>query len=357
MKKSPVIRFFFNVSVLILALAVMALVALKSYVGVFAKSSHEVHAMVEIPRGSSLKNVCELLYEQGIIENKQLFYWYIRLGRKEGNKVQAGFYQFDGFITNEAIVNSLKSGRDRAYKITFKEGETLINLVQNLTESGLITEEEFIAAMKDSPILSFIPEPLVTKRQNLKNDMGGVEGYLFPDTYFFTKKDGAHHIISTMHNRLMEKLDGPIMERIKERGQSLHEVLTLAAIVEKETGAAFERPIIASVYQNRLMKRMRLQADPTVIYGIKDYDGKIHKSDLLNYHPYNTYTISALPPGPIAAPGLLSIRAVLWPSETNYLYFVSKNDGTHIFCENLNCHNQAVKKWQIDFFKSAARSP
>lgn len=316
-----------------------------------------VQAIVEIPRGTPLKGVSQLLYQQKIIDNPSIFYWYMRIGRSDGNKIQAGFYQFDGVMTMKAIVDSLRSGRDRAYKIVFKEGETLNDLVASLEKHSLVSETQFIDAMRASEIMDLIPEHLAKERHFLKNDMGGIEGYLFPDSYFFTQKEGAAAIIKKMHQRLLDKLKGPILERMNERGLSMHQLLTLAAIVEKETAAESERPLIASVYLNRLTQKMRLQADPTVIYGIKDYQGKIRKRDLLTYHPYNTYKIPGLPPGPIAAAGLLSIRAVLWPSESKYIYFVSRNDGTHVFCENLNCHNQAVKKWQIDFFKSTAQKP
>lgn len=332
------------------------LLFLKFYFRSYAEKPQTLaQAMVEIPRGTPLKGVSLLLHQQKIIDNPSIFYWYMRLGRSDGNKIQAGFYQFDGVMTMKAIADSLRTGRDRAYKIVFKEGETLNDLVASLEKNGLVSEAQFIEAMRASEILALIPDPLVKERRFLKNDMGGIEGYLFPDSYFFTQKDGAEAIIKKMHQRLLDKLKGPVLERMKERGLSLHEVLTLAAIVEKETGALSERPVIASVYQNRLAQKMRLQADPTVIYGIKDYNGKIRKSDLLTFHPYNTYKIQGLPPGPIAAAGLESIRAVLWPSESKFIYFVSRNDGTHIFCENLNCHNQAVKKWQVDFWKPTAQ--
>lgn len=349
-------KVLFRLGVLTFVAGVAALIFIKLYFDSFAHKEQQIdQASVEIPYGTPLSKVSQLLYENKIISQPSIFYWYLRLGRKGGSKIQAGYYQFDGTRTNEQIADSLKTGYDKAIKIVFKEGETLLDLVSSLEKNGLIKEEQFIEAMIKSEILDSIPHA-VKSRSVLKNDMGGLEGYLFPDTYFFTKKDTALSIIRKMHKRLLDKLAGEIFERLEERGQSLHEVLTLAAIVEKETGVPFERPIIASVYQNRLAHKMRLQADPTVIYGIKDYNGKIRKSDLLTLHAYNTYKIPGLPPGPIAAPGLESIRAVLWPSETKFLYFVSKNDGSHIFCENIACHNRAVKTWQIDYWKKRAQA-
>lgn len=311
--------------------------------------------MVEIPFGSSLRRVSAILADAKVIDDPSRFYWYLRLGRSDSAKIQAGYYNFAGGLSRLLIADRLLFGVDQSFKITFKEGETLVSLADNLANRGLVTKEQFVQAMTNEGLIKLIGAPNAAMRTGLENDVGGIEGYLFPDTYFFTKKDTAESIIKKMHFRLLAMLDDQIHRRMTERHQTLHEVLTMAAIVEKETGAPAERPMIASVYQNRLKMGMRLQADPTVIYGTKNYDGKLHKADLLAVHPYNTYRMAGLPPGPIAAPGLSSIRAALWPDETNYLYFVSRNDGTHVFCEDLACHNDAVRKWQIDYFRNAAK--
>lgn len=324
----------------------------------FAVGQEEVvisgETLVEIPYGSSLRRVSEILKEAGLIDDASRFYWYLRLGRADGLKIQAGFYEFLGSITKQALAKRLLSGYDQSWRLTFKEGQTLKDLAAMLETMGLASQDDFVAAMQSDEIVNLIKAPQARKRKALNNDMGGIEGYLFPDTYFFSKRDSALAVIRTMYERLIALLDEDMLARMDELHLSLHDVLTLASIIEKETGAPEERPAIASVYKNRLRLGMRLQADPTVIYGIKDYDGKIRKKDLLTHHPYNTYTMKGLPPGPIASPGLASIRAALWPSDTKYLYFVSKNDGSHEFCENLSCHNKAVKRWQIDYFKERA---
>lgn len=345
-------RIFFLFLVAIALCAGLGAVFIKSYFSSVAKETVSLsQIVVEIPYGSSLKSVTRLLAEQKVIPDERAFYWYMRFARNDAGKIQAGYYQFDGTYSLAQLAESLKNGRDRAFQIIFKEGETLVDLAQSLEAAGIVSQADFISAMTSRDVLSLLDVP--QERKMLKNDVGGIEGYLFPDTYFFTKKDSAKTIISIMYRHLLNKIDEPMRIRMKEIGMSLHQVLTLAAIVEKETGATLERPIIASVYLNRLKKGMRLQADPTVIYGIKDYDGKIRKSDLLTFHSYNTYKIEGLPPGPIASPGIEAIKAVLWPAESSYLYFVSKNDGSHVFCDNLACHNKAVKKWQVDFFKTA----
>ncbi len=355
------LRKFFRIFILLGIVGVLSLgligVLIKSYFSSMATKTVQLsEVIVEIPYGSSLKNVSKLLSEKNIVSNDQIFYWYMRLARKDAHKIQAGYYQFNGTYSYAQLAESLKNGRDRAAKIIFKEGETLVDLVKTLEAQGVLTKADFIKAMTSQDVLSLVNAPHQEARKELENDVGGIEGYLFPDTYFFTSKDSPKTIISIMHRHLLNKIDEPMKLRMKEIGMTLHQVLTLAAIVEKESGAENERPVIASVYLNRLKIGMRLQADPTVIYGMKNYDGKIRKSDLLSPHAYNTYTMSGLPPGPIAAVSIMAIKAVLWPEASSYLYFVSKNDGTHEFCPNIKCHNQAVKKWQIDYFRNTAQT-
>lgn len=311
--------------------------------------------MVAIPYGSSLRKVSEIIAFAGVVDSAPKFYWYMRLGRLDGGKIQAGYYDFAGDVSKRLVAERLLSGKDQSFRVTYKEGQTLVDLVQVLTALELINKEDFITAMRSPEILGLIPFKDGHKRQSLENDMGGIEGYLFPDTYFFSKRDTAPDVIKKMYGRLLALLDETIIARMHEQGLGLHEVLTIASIIEKETGIKAERPVIASVYKNRMQKGMRLQADPTVIYGIKNYAGKISKADLKLLHPYNTYQIKGLPPGPIAAPGIDSIKAALWPAETKLLYFVSRNDGTHEFCETIACHNKAVKIWQIDYFKNLSK--
>jgi len=174
-----------------------------------------------------------------------------------------------------------------------------------------------------------------------------LEGYLFPDTYHFPKGLPLDEIMGTMVNRFQEIFSTEWQERSRQMGMSIHQVVTLASIIEKETGAAFERPLIASVFHNRLAKRMRLSSDPTVIYGIKDFDGNLTRKHLKTANPYNTYLNKGLPPGPIANPGVAALEAALYPAETDYLYFVSKKDGTHQFSTSFKEHNRAVRKYQL----------
>ena len=173
------------------------------------------------------------------------------------------------------------------------------------------------------------------------------EGYLFPDTYFFPKEVTIERIISTMVKRFWSVFVPEWQARAKDLGLTVHQVVTLASIIEKETGAPFERPIISSVFHNRLKKKMRLESDPTVIYGIKNFDGNLTRKHLTTPTPYNTYKIRGLPSGPIASPGGASLEAALYPDDTKFIYFVSRKDRTHQFSTNLKQHNRAVQKYQL----------
>ena len=175
-----------------------------------------------------------------------------------------------------------------------------------------------------------------------------VEGYLFPETYFFQKQASAEKIIRAMIGRFKSVFTKEWKNRAQELGFSVHEIVTLASIIEKETGVAKERSIISSVFHNRLEKGIRLASDPTVIYGIENFDGNLTRQDLRTRTPYNTYTNYGLPPGPIANPGKAALEAALYPADTPYLYFVAKPDNTHHFSTTLAEHNRAVRKYQLN---------
>lgn len=183
-----------------------------------------------------------------------------------------------------------------------------------------------------------------------------LEGYLYPDTYKFPRPSAAKDVVRAMVDQLGQVFNEELRSRAKDLHLTQHEVLTLASVIEKETGAGDERPQISSVFHNRLKKRIPLQSDPTVIYGLTNFDGNLHKKDLSHPSPYNTYRWTGLPPGPIANPGAHSIRAALYPVPSAYLYFVSKNDGTHQFSATLMEHNKAVEKYQKRPFRRAGHS-
>jgi UPF0755 protein len=188
-------------------------------------------------------------------------------------------------------------------------------------------------------------DPETVRGQGIEADT--LEGYLFPDTYYFPRGLDSATIIATMVKQFRAAFKPAWEQQAEALGMTVHEVVTLASIIEKETGAPEERPLIASVFHNRLKKGMRLETDPTVIYGIPDFDGNIKRRHLETYTPYNTYKIKGLPPGPIASPGALALEAALYPAQSEFLYFVSKKDGTHQFSRTIKEHNAAVRKYQL----------
>ncbi len=229
----------------------------------------------------------------------------------------------------------LTEGTVRASKVTIPEGSTLRQIAELLAVEGLVNVNRFFELATDPSVASsYVPEAET------------LEGFLFPDTYHFVQGQGEETIIEAMVHRFYQGF--PIEDELRagQRGTSLYEIVTLASIVEKEAVADREKPIIAGVFYNRLHKGMRLQADPTVLYG-RNRRGRIRTRDLRAKHPYNTYIHHGLPPGPIASPGAAALKAVLEPAHVDYLYFVSKNNGTHHFSKTLKEHNRAVRKYQL----------
>jgi UPF0755 protein len=235
-----------------------------------------------------------------------------------------------------SILQQLTDGSVRLHRLSVPEGFNIHQIAENVEAAGFCDRQSFISAATDEEFV---------RRMNISAST--FEGFLFPDTYYFSKDVSSQQIISAMVARFHKAFLPEWKERAKEMGFSVNEIITLASIIEKETGVGSERPIISSVFHNRLKRKMRLATDPTVIYGIKNFNGNITKKDLNTYTPYNTYMISGLPPGPIANPGSESIKAALYPATTKYLYFVAKRDKTHHFSSTLEEHNRAVRKYQL----------
>ena len=286
-----------------------------------------------VPYGASFRQVANQLQEQGFISNRYLFMlWGKLLGYSK--KIKSGEYRISSAMPPVNILAVLAKGVVVTHTVTIPEGYTMRQIAAVLSEKGIVSAKEFLRVCSD---------PKVVAGYGLEGET--LEGYLYPDSYQFSRGLSAKKVVDVMVNRFLEMVS-PYLDRIKEKGMSLREVITLASIVDKETGLAKERPLIASVFLNRLKKGMRLESDPTVIYGIENFNGNLTRKDLERRTPYNTYVIKGLPPGPIANPGIESIRAVLYPAPSSYLYFVSRNDGSHYFSSNLAEHNRAVAKYQ-----------
>ena len=289
--------------------------------------------VIVLKEGMTLKEVADELERTGIISHGSLFMMWARL-LGYSRQIKAGEYRLNSNMPPIKILKDLTRGAIITHSITIPEGFTKEQIAELLAIKGLADKKEF---------LSLTDDPEVSKKYGVGGS--GLEGFLYPDTYQFGRGLFAESIIHVMVKRFWEVMR-PFKVRVSETGMTMEEVVTLASIVEKETGRPEERSLIASVFLNRLKHGMRLESDPTVIYGMTNFNGNLTRKDLSTPTPYNTYVILGLPPGPVANPGLESIKAVLYPAETDYLYFVSKNDGSHYFSKTLSEHNKAVNRYQ-----------
>ncbi len=289
---------------------------------------------IAIRRGMSFKDVAYLLENEGIIRGIKRF---ILLGKLSGAslKVKAGEYELSSEMTPLQVLNALTRGEVKQYKVSIPEGYAVRQIAEFLDKKGITNGEAFLEKC-------FSPQYV----SSVGIEANSLEGYLFPDSYLFSKSLSGEDVIETMVRQFRQIYIPQYSERAKELGFSDYEILILASIIEKEAAIPRERLLVSSVYHNRLKRNMRLYSCPTVIYGIKDFDGNLTKRDLERYTPYNTYIIRGLPPGPICNPGKEAIEAALYPAKTKYLYFVSKNDGSHHFSSTLKEHNIAVRKYQ-----------
>ncbi len=309
------------------------------YMGYFLISPAGVDEKEEIfivKKGSGLRPVATELEERGLIRSRHLFMvWAILKGGTRN--IKAGEYSLSQSLPPVRMFHILASGAVKTYPVTIPEGLTAEQIAEILAKKNLIDKGEFISLVRDKTLVA-----------SYHIDGPSLEGYLYPDTYLISRDMGAKGLIDLMVNRFWHVYNSLIRDQKSSAGglSELREVVTLASIVEKETGLAEERPIIASVFLNRLKKRMRLESDPTVIYGLEDFDGNLKRGDLRTPSPYNTYIHHGLPPGPIANPGREALSAVIDPVKTGYLYFVSKNDGSHYFSTTLKEHNRAVARYQ-----------
>lgn len=284
---------------------------------------------------SGLKSIANQLVQQGVLIEPWRFVILAKLLNKEKN-LQAGNYTLNRNVTPYQLLLSLNHGKATQGSVTFIEGRTFAQMREKLEKNDAV--KHTITTLSESEILK-----LMGARY------GNAEGLFFPDTYYFDRNTADTVLLQRSYDAMQSKLNAAWLGR--ETGlpyKNAYQALIMASIVEKETGKASERPMIAGVFINRLRIGMRLQTDPTVIYGMgAQYKGNIRKKDLLADTPYNTYTRNGLPPSPIAMPGSAAIEAALHPAKTKALYFVGKGDGSHAFSNNLEDHNRAVVKYQL----------
>jgi UPF0755 protein len=297
---------------------------------------------VEIPAGAGASVIRERLVGAGIVQDGLT----LRLALRwtgASRDLQAGEYRFDRPMTAVEVVNKIARGDVYGQRITFPEGLTLREMAALYESRQLGTSREFIDAARNVALIQDL-DPVATD----------LEGYLFPDTYTVGRTAVASQLVESMVAGFRAAYPAGAPQPADQPPLTTRQIVTLASLIEKETGKPDERPIVSAVYRNRLKIGMGMQADPTVVYALQRagrYDGNIRKEDLAINSPYNTYRYPGLPPGPIASPGKASLEAAVQPADVDYLFFVSRNDGSHVFARTLTEHNRNVQEFQIRYFQ------
>lgn len=319
---------------LVAAAGFLAFIVIYTSLSLLYSTPREAEVGVHIPAGAGYRKALSLFHEKGVIHSELPL---LILGRFAGieKTVRPGLYRIPKDANALDVFYKMRIGETETITLTVPEGYNLKEIAMSVEKTGLASKEEF---------LRFAQDQMFTARLGLK--VSTFEGFLFPDTYKIAVGAGPEDIIKTMVERFHKMFEPELNKRLSKSGMTLIQAVTLASIVEKEARKNSERGLIAAVYLNRLKKGMRLEADPTILYGVRSTAGPIRRSEIRRRTPYNTYVIKGLPPGPIANPGLESIKAALYPADVDYLYFVAKNDGTHYFSKTLREHNKAVRKYQ-----------
>ncbi len=307
---------------------------------------HQAYAgsevFVNIAPGTSSPAIGRQLVEAGVVRDELTFR--LALWRSgQARRLQAGEFRFSQPMSALTVVGMLASGQVHLRPITFPEGLTRREMADLFARSGFGTAEEFWSASARVELVADL-DPVATD----------LEGYLFPETYSLPRDATADDLVEAMVVQFERAFDDELVERASNRELSVREVVTLASLIQTETGLNEERQIVSAVYNNRLERGMPLQCDPTVIYALELadlYDGNLTRENLQFDSPYNTYRYPGLPPGPIAAPGAGDLRAALYPADVSYVYFVSRNDGSHVFADTLREHNRNVQEYQVEYFR------
>jgi peptidoglycan lytic transglycosylase G len=314
------------------------------------KGYQSAEVFVEIPQGAGSPEIRRRLVESGVVSDdfilRAAMWW---SGRSRS--LQAGEYRFDQPVSPLAVVDKIASGDVYTQRLTFPEGLTIPEMAKVFEARGFGPARSFIKAAADGSLV-----------KDLDPKAPDLEGYLFPETYSLPRRVDASRLVAMMVDRFRAIYDEPLRARAEAQQMATRQVVTLASLIEKETARPDERPLVSAVYRNRIKQRMGMQADPTVVYALMKagkYDGNIRREDLNFDSPYNTYRYPGLPPGPIAAPGRASLEAALEPADVPYLYFVSRNDGSHVFAATLQEHNANVYQYQVLYFRAqrAAQGP
>jgi UPF0755 protein len=302
----------------------------------------EAEVFVDIPPGSSTGTIGRRLVDAGVVRDARTFQVALWISGRS-RALRAGEYRFEAPMHALDVIDKIARGDVYRRRLTFREGLTVAEMAQVFEERGFGSAADFRAAAGNAALI-----------HDLDPAAQDLEGYLFPETYALPRGTTAAAVVAQMVEGFKNALTPEIRGNASAAGLSIRQLVTLASLVEKETGTPAERPLVAAVYSNRMRIGMGMQADPTVIYALQKagkYDGNLRRDDLQFDSPYNTYRYAGLPPGPIAAPGKASLEAAAKPADVDYLYFVSKNDGSHVFATTLDEHNKNVYTWQIEYFR------
>jgi UPF0755 protein len=334
---------------LIVLLGAVALIAIAAGLAIGWQRIHEPYKgysnseqFVEVPSGASTREIGRRLIDAGVIRDDlgfRLATWW----SGEGRSLQAGEYRFDRPLSPLEVVDTVARGAVYGRRITFPEGLTIPEMARIFESQGFGPAAAFTQAARNESLIA-----------DLDPAAADLEGYLFPETYALPRGTAASALVEIMVRRFRDVYTPELRARAEAAGLNTRQLVTLASLVEKETGQGSERPLVAAVYRNRMKIGMGMQADPTVIYALQKagrYDGNISRDDLQFDSPYNTYRYAGLPPGPIAAPGSAAIAAAAAPADVPYLYFVSRNDGSHVFSTTLDEHNRNVQRFQVEYFR------
>lgn len=291
--------------------------------------------VVLVKPGSAFGQVARTLEQRGVIADSRRFVLLARW-QEVTARIQAGEYLFEEAARPAEVLQRLVAGDVRKLQVTIPEGFNLKEIAARVERADIATAAEFLALASD---------PDQARRLGIGADT--LEGYLFPETYTVNVGASAQELIEAMVTEFEDRLTPELLAAAAQQNLNRHQLVTLASIIQKEAGNLDEMPLIAAVFHNRLQRRIPLQADPTVIYGIADFDGNLTRKHLETPTPYNTYRRRGLPPGPIASPGIEALQAAAHPADVNYLYFVARGDGTHVFNATLREHNRDVRRYQL----------
>ncbi len=297
---------------------------------------------VDIPPGTGPIGIGQRLADAGVVRDPWTFRAAVLISGR-ARELKAGEYRFDAPIDALDVIDKIRRGDVYRRLLTFREGLTIAEMAVVFEQKGFGVAGDFITAAAEPSAI-----------RDLDPAARDLEGYLFPETYALPRGTSARDVVGQMVTAFKTAFDADLRTAAAAEGLTVRQAVTLASLVEKETAAPDERPLVAAVYRNRMKIGMGMQADPTVIYALQKarrYDGNLTREDLQFDSPYNTYRYAGLPPGPIASPGRASLQAALHPAPVDYVYFVSKNDGTHAFAATLAEHNQNVFTWQVEYFR------